>query len=169
MCSDIAVIIASVGSQIRLRCASRTTIKWSTHSRRIDPVSRSAKSFYQGEAGAPGLSLTGGKQDNERDSSITDFATSSVTGSSRPTSPKLFKAMRPVEGPCSARTYRRALYVQWTSPSACSDLICGRDRFSCDSINCSIDWHLVRAFAGITMLALVGSIYTADQLIRPTK
>src|SRR5476649_2497762 len=29
---------------------------WSTHSRRIDPISRSAKPFYQGEAGAVGLS-----------------------------------------------------------------------------------------------------------------
>lgn len=30
--------------------------KWSTHSRRIDPISRSAKPFCQGEAGAVGLS-----------------------------------------------------------------------------------------------------------------
>ena len=29
---------------------------WSTHSRRIDPISRSAKPFWQGEAGAVGLS-----------------------------------------------------------------------------------------------------------------
>jgi hypothetical protein len=29
---------------------------WSTHSRRIDPISRSAKPFCQGEAGAIGLS-----------------------------------------------------------------------------------------------------------------
>ena len=29
---------------------------WSTHSRRIDPISRSAKPFCQGEAGAVGLS-----------------------------------------------------------------------------------------------------------------
>jgi hypothetical protein len=31
-------------------------MKWSTHSRRIDPISRSAKPFCQGEAGAVGLS-----------------------------------------------------------------------------------------------------------------
>src|ERR1700722_16129948 len=31
---------------------------WSTHSRRIDPISRSAKPFCQGEAGAVGLSRT---------------------------------------------------------------------------------------------------------------
>jgi hypothetical protein len=30
-------------------------MKWSTHSRRIDPISRSAKPFCQGEAGAVGL------------------------------------------------------------------------------------------------------------------
>jgi hypothetical protein len=29
---------------------------WSTHSRRIDPISRSATPFCQGEAGAVGLS-----------------------------------------------------------------------------------------------------------------
>jgi hypothetical protein len=29
---------------------------WSKHSRRIDPISRSAKPFCQGEAGAVGLS-----------------------------------------------------------------------------------------------------------------
>ena len=31
-------------------------MKWSTHSRRIDPISRSAKPFCQGDAGAMGLS-----------------------------------------------------------------------------------------------------------------
>jgi hypothetical protein len=31
---------------------------WSTHSRRIDPISRSAKPFCQGEAGAVGLSFS---------------------------------------------------------------------------------------------------------------
>jgi hypothetical protein len=30
-------------------------MKWSTHSRRIDPISRSAKPFCQGEAGAIGF------------------------------------------------------------------------------------------------------------------
>jgi hypothetical protein len=30
---------------------------WSTHSRRIEPINRSAKAFCQGEAGAIGLSL----------------------------------------------------------------------------------------------------------------
>ena len=29
---------------------------WSKHSSRIDPINRSAKAFYQGEAGAIGLS-----------------------------------------------------------------------------------------------------------------
>src|SRR5450759_4523950 len=37
---------------MRRRCASPKTTKWSTHSRRIDPISRSAKPFCQGEAGA---------------------------------------------------------------------------------------------------------------------
>jgi hypothetical protein len=36
--------------------ASLKTVMWSTHSRRIDPISRSAKPFCQGEAGAVGLS-----------------------------------------------------------------------------------------------------------------
>src|SRR5215472_17863308 len=38
------------------RCASPKTMMWSAHSRRIDPISRSAKPFCQGEAGAIGLS-----------------------------------------------------------------------------------------------------------------
>ena len=42
---------------IRRRCASPKTIMWSTHSRRIEPINRSAKAFCQGEAGAIGLSL----------------------------------------------------------------------------------------------------------------
>jgi hypothetical protein len=41
---------------MRRRCASPKTTQWSTHSRRIDPISRSAKPFCQGEAGAIGLS-----------------------------------------------------------------------------------------------------------------
>src|SRR5215813_11429865 len=42
--------------RIRRRCASPKTMMWSAHSRRIDPISRSAKPFCQGEAGAIGLS-----------------------------------------------------------------------------------------------------------------
>src|SRR5258708_28093080 len=38
------------------RCTSPKTMTWSTHSRRIDPISRSATPFCQGEAGAVGLS-----------------------------------------------------------------------------------------------------------------
>jgi hypothetical protein len=33
-------------------CASSWTMMWSTHPRRIDPISRAAKPFCQGEAGA---------------------------------------------------------------------------------------------------------------------
>src|SRR5882724_4539553 len=43
-------------SLIRRRCASPKTMMWSKHSRRIDPINRSAKPFCQGEAGAIGLS-----------------------------------------------------------------------------------------------------------------
>src|SRR5207249_330468 len=39
------------------KCASPKTTRWSTHSRRIDPISLSAKPFCQGEPGAMGLSL----------------------------------------------------------------------------------------------------------------
>src|SRR5437667_11580663 len=42
--------------RIRRKCASPKTIRWSTHSRRIDPISLSAKPFCQGEPGAMGLS-----------------------------------------------------------------------------------------------------------------
>src|SRR5664279_456414 len=42
--------------RIRRRCASPKTTTWSKHSRRIDPINRSAKPFCQGEAGAVGLS-----------------------------------------------------------------------------------------------------------------
>src|SRR6476660_2965542 len=41
---------------MRRRCTSPRTVMWSRHSRRIDPISRSAKPFCQGEAGAIGLS-----------------------------------------------------------------------------------------------------------------
>src|SRR6202030_1412615 len=37
---------------MRRRCTSPRTMMWSTHSRRIDPISRSAKPFCQGEDGA---------------------------------------------------------------------------------------------------------------------
>src|SRR5207245_3720477 len=42
--------------RIRRKCASPKTTGWSTHSRRIDPISLSAKPFCQGEPGAMGLS-----------------------------------------------------------------------------------------------------------------
>src|SRR5947208_10524900 len=42
--------------RIRRKCASPKTTRWSTHSRRIDPISLSAKPFCQGEPGAMGLS-----------------------------------------------------------------------------------------------------------------
>src|ERR1700757_100305 len=35
--------------RIRRRCASPKTTAWSKHSRRIDPINRSAKPFCQGE------------------------------------------------------------------------------------------------------------------------
>src|SRR6266700_6864228 len=38
--------------RIRRKCASPKTTRWSTHSRRIDPISLSAKPFCQGEPGA---------------------------------------------------------------------------------------------------------------------
>src|ERR1700757_3533080 len=41
---------------MRRRCTSPRTMMWSKHSRRIDPISRSATPFCQGEAGAIGLS-----------------------------------------------------------------------------------------------------------------
>ena len=43
-------------ASIPRRCASPRTMMWSTHSRRIDPISRSAKPFCQGDAGVIGLS-----------------------------------------------------------------------------------------------------------------
>src|SRR5450432_2141007 len=46
---------------MRHRCASPKTTMWSTHSRRIDPISRSAKPFCQGEAGAVGLPKRSGQ------------------------------------------------------------------------------------------------------------
>src|SRR5438874_7281891 len=41
---------------MRRKCASPKITIWSTHSRRIDPISLSAKPFCQGEPGAMGLS-----------------------------------------------------------------------------------------------------------------
>lgn len=52
--SDV-VVIASIGSQDPAQMCLAKTSKWSTHSRRIDPISLSAKPFCQGEAGAAGL------------------------------------------------------------------------------------------------------------------
>ena len=39
----------------RRTCASQNTIRWSTHSRRIVPISRSAKQFCHGEPAEIGL------------------------------------------------------------------------------------------------------------------
>jgi len=46
---------------------------WSTHSRRIDPISRSAKPFCQGEAGAMGLSLMPMARNRARDDNCHRF------------------------------------------------------------------------------------------------
>ena len=54
MRSDVAVIVR-IGSQDLARVTQPKTMMWSRHSRRIDPISRSAKPFCQGEAGAGGL------------------------------------------------------------------------------------------------------------------
>src|SRR5262249_34066015 len=43
-------------ARIRRKCPSPKTTTWSTHSRRIDPISLSAKPFSQGEPEAMGLS-----------------------------------------------------------------------------------------------------------------
>ena len=50
------VIVGGIFVRIRRKCASPKTITWSTHSRRIDPISLSAKPFCQGEPEAMGLS-----------------------------------------------------------------------------------------------------------------
>src|SRR6202022_2945528 len=47
MCSNL-------DRKIRSRCISPKTMMWSTHSRRTDPICRSAKPFCQGGAGAGG-------------------------------------------------------------------------------------------------------------------
>src|SRR5712672_2463340 len=47
---------------------------WSTHSRRIDPISRSAQPFCQGEAGAVGLSDALGAQSARDDAAIDSVA-----------------------------------------------------------------------------------------------
>src|SRR6266700_5107819 len=52
------IIIGGILRQTRHKCASPKTTRWSTHSRRIDPISLSAKPFCQGEPGAMGLSRT---------------------------------------------------------------------------------------------------------------
>ena len=51
MRSDV-VLIACVGSRIRRRFASPKTTMWSAHSRRVDPINRSAKPFCHCEADA---------------------------------------------------------------------------------------------------------------------
>ncbi len=50
------VIVGSILPQNPAQMGLPKTTTWSTHSRRIDPISRSAKPFCQGEAGAIGLS-----------------------------------------------------------------------------------------------------------------
>src|SRR5712664_3158675 len=57
-----AIIIVGVGFQGR-KCISPKTMMWSTHSRRIDPISRSATPFCQGEAGAVGFTEPGSQAD----------------------------------------------------------------------------------------------------------
>src|SRR6476619_7661180 len=51
-----AVIVACIGAQHAPQMPSPTTMMWSRHSRRMDPISRSAKPFCQGDRGAIGLS-----------------------------------------------------------------------------------------------------------------
>jgi hypothetical protein len=51
-----AIVIVDVGFQDPTQMHLAQAMMWSTHSRRIDPISRSAKPFCQGEAGAAGLS-----------------------------------------------------------------------------------------------------------------
>src|SRR6266850_4881012 len=55
---------------MRRRCTSPRTMMWSRHSRRIDPISRSAKPFCQGEAGAIGLSRMPMARDRRRRPSL---------------------------------------------------------------------------------------------------
>jgi hypothetical protein len=55
MRSDM-IVIASIGSQDVAQMSLTQDDKMITHSRRIDPINRSAKPFCQGEAGAVGLS-----------------------------------------------------------------------------------------------------------------
>jgi hypothetical protein len=50
------IIEAAYFVRSRRKCSSPTTTMWSTHSRRIGPISLSAKPFSQGEPGAVGLS-----------------------------------------------------------------------------------------------------------------
>src|SRR6266571_9472267 len=50
------IIKAAYFVSIRRKCASPKTTTWSTHSRRIEPISLSAKPFCQGKPGAIGLS-----------------------------------------------------------------------------------------------------------------
>src|SRR5260221_9205501 len=57
---------------MRRRCTSPRTMMWSRHSRRIDPISRSAKPFCQGEAGAIGLSRNAHDTQSARDDDAID-------------------------------------------------------------------------------------------------
>src|SRR5260221_6004021 len=57
---------------MRRRCTSPRPMMWSSHSRRIDPISRSAKPFCQGEAGAIGLSRNAHDTQSARDDDAID-------------------------------------------------------------------------------------------------
>src|SRR5262245_457214 len=50
------LVIIQMMAYFARKCPSPKTTTWSTHSRRIDPISLSAKPFSQGEPEAMGLS-----------------------------------------------------------------------------------------------------------------
>src|SRR5207302_5523409 len=56
MSPQLVIVGGHTFVRIRRKCSSPKTTMWSTHSRRIDPISLSAKPFCQGEPGAMGLS-----------------------------------------------------------------------------------------------------------------
>jgi hypothetical protein len=53
--SPDAIVIIGIGIQTPAQMGLAKTRMWSKHSRRIDPISRLAKQFCQGEAGAIGI------------------------------------------------------------------------------------------------------------------
>src|SRR5260370_41771004 len=56
-------MVASVRFQNPAQMCLARTMMWSKHSRRIDPISRSAKLFCQGEAGAIGSTALSSRAD----------------------------------------------------------------------------------------------------------